>query len=125
MTPSSRSQETDPNSKVELEPETKQALHGLKPQLVWSNILDQVAGAVDEQEQEAEQVRQQTGLKMTLLGLQVTLGQMIPEDGLNLLLSVRPHLDLSQIPQMNPLTILRGAAEIFTKSSELASREPE
>jgi hypothetical protein len=107
---------------VPLEPETKEALHGLKPELAWLYVLDQVAGAVEEHYTEAEQIRQECGLHLSLMGLQATLEQTIPEDGLNLLLAVRPQMDLSKVPQMNPLTVLRGVVEIFTKSDELASR---
>jgi len=123
MTLSNQSSSPDQKSQVELTPEAKKALAGHKPEAVWLEILSQVAGAVDEQYDKAEAAAQQEGLEMPVSRLQTILGTMIPEDGLNLLVSVRPHLDLTKVSQQNPLTILRGVAEIFTRSDEMASRE--
>lgn len=116
-------QSPSPDQKVQLSPEAKKALQGRNPEAVWQEILSQVAGAVDEQYEQAEAAAQQEGLEMPISRLQTILGTMIPEDGLNLLVNVRPYLDLTKVSQMNPLTVVRGVAEIFTRSDEMARRE--
>jgi hypothetical protein len=91
----------------------QQALGKLSPQLVWEQLRSQVAGAVEDQYQEAQELAAQENWPGTLRDLLEQLGNLEATAAVREFHNSNPEYPLQQVNHQPPLKALAGCLKML------------
>lgn len=104
----------------QLDPEAKQALGNLSPELAWLELQDQVTAAIVEHFEEAQRLANSQGWKATLGALPDALLGLSPVFAVKLFVESNPDFNLQSIPYRNrPLEVLNAMFEMLLHNESL------
>lgn len=113
-----------PPRKFQLDPEARQALGRVSPELAWTQVRALVSHIREQYPEEAEQLRQKWEYPVDLSNLEEVLGAMNPVRGVNQLHEAAPNLDLQTLPKQQPLKVLEALFKMFMESDRYQSLRP-
>src|ERR1043166_4933158 len=105
----------------ELEPEAKEALGKLSPEAAWAQIQSAIVHDLMEHGAAAREVVARENLGMRLEDLIALMPELNPVLQINLLVESNPDLDLTDIPHLPALTVLKAVAETRTTNDRQLS----
>jgi uncharacterized protein YfaS (alpha-2-macroglobulin family) len=97
-----------PDQNFSLDPEAKQALGSVSPELAWLQVRTLVSQAVEKDLRKAENLRQTANYPVDLTNLLEVLGAFNPVRGVNLLHESNPTLNLQDLMKQSPLAVLNA-----------------
>jgi hypothetical protein len=126
MTHISRSSKADRKSKEpQLEPEAKQALGNISPELLKVQLCDMVIWFVEEHWDQAEMLGREMDLPMYYSDLQDLLEVSPPVPLVNQLHYAAPNLNLQDLNHQQPLEVLKAVITMFTTSERMVMPSPD
>jgi hypothetical protein len=113
-----------PPRKFRLDPEAKQALGRVSPELAALQLRTLVSQVADIYPEETEKLRQKYEYPVDLTNMLEVLGIMDPVRLANQLHYADPKLDLQNLPKQDPLKVLEALLKMFTQSDRYQSCLP-
>lgn len=107
-----------------LDPEAKQKLGPVTPELAWEEVKTQVQNAIQNQYKESEALRLKANYPVDLRNLTEVLELIHPVRGVNNLHYANPSLNLQSLPKQPPLSILQAVLNMLTSSDRWAAGKP-
>lgn len=114
----------DPPRTFQLDPEAKQAIGKLSPELVWEQVKIMVQQAIQQYPQESEALRLKANFPVDLVNLMEVLGVMNPIRGVNQLHYANENLPLTKIPKLPLTEVLQAVLKFLTDSDRYQALEP-
>jgi hypothetical protein len=114
----------DPPKKYTLDPEAKQALGKVSPELAWRQVQDKVVHLLEEDYREAVQELEAADYPVDLRSLVEVLAVGNPVRAVNNLHYANPNLNLQNLEKQNPLKVLRAVLKMLTSSDRWAAMKP-
>jgi hypothetical protein len=111
-------------TEYELDPEAKQALGRVSPELAWLQVKTLVQEAIQQEYDQAEEMRLQANYPVDLTDLTEVLEVMNPVRGVNQVHYANESLNLQHLPQQPPLKVLQALLNMLMNSDRYNSLLP-
>jgi hypothetical protein len=112
------------DQQYQLDPEAKEALGKVSPELAWLEVKAMVQQAIQYPFKEAEDMRLTANYPVDLRNLTEVLEVGSPTRAINQLHYASPNLNLQQIMKQPPLKILESVLKMMTVSDRYNSLDP-
>ena len=106
-----------------LDPEARQALGNLSPELAWLQIKTAVSRAIEYQFPEADKARQEANFPVDLRNLMEVLEVTNPVRAINNLVYRNPRLNLQTVEKF-PLEALKAVLRMLTSNDRWTALKP-
>ena len=104
-----------------LDLKTAAALHGVPPQVAWSQIQTQVFQAFEHQQEEAEALLEKYQPPFDQTGLDLALQHLDPKVGMNNFQYIAQGVKLDEVMKAKPLAVLEQVLRMVTISDKWQS----
>jgi len=110
-----------PDPRSDLEAAAREALGNVSPQLAWLQIRTMFQHEMEEYRGAAESLAKYENLPESLESLAASMEGFLPIPAINYLAESNPDLDLTDIPHLQPLTILKAVLHTQMTNDRLLS----